>query len=80
MPKEKHTEIIVKSLIENLNKRHMEGQFFKTKDDLLAYLDTEIKSGEKIASGGSVTLKELGVIDHIKSRNDVNYLDRNNAK
>lgn len=79
MPKEKHMEIVVNNLIENLNKRHMEGHYFRTKDELLDYLNNELQSGEKIASGGSETLKELGVISYINNRNDLHYLDRNKA-
>lgn len=80
MSKEKHMKIVVENLIKNLEKRHMEGHYFKTKDELLSYLDNELKSGEKITSGGSVTLKDLGVIDYLNNREDVNYLDRASAK
>ena len=80
MPKNKHNQIIIDNLINNLKKRHMEGHFFNDKEELLTYLDDELKNGEVIASGGSVTLKELGVIDYIKDRNDLEYLDRNNGK
>ena len=80
MSKEKHMKIVVENLIKNLEKRHMEGHYFRTKDELLSYLDNELKSGEKITSGGSVTLKDLGVIDYLNNREDVNYLDRASAK
>ena len=80
MPKAKHTEIIVEALIKNLEKRHMEGHYFKTKDELIAYLDNELKDGEKITSGGSVTLKELGVTDYLYNRKELNYLDRSSAQ
>ncbi len=79
MSKEKHMEIVVENLIKNLEKRHMEGYYFRAKDELLSYLDGELKSGEKITSGGSVTMKELGVIDYLNNREDVNYLDRASA-
>ena len=79
MPKQKHTEIVVENLIKNLEKRHMEGRYFKTKEEFISYLDDEIKSDEKITSGGSVTLKELGVVDYLNARNDVTYLDRTKA-
>ena len=79
MPKQKHMEIVVNNLIKNLEKRHMEGRYFKTKEELISYLDDEIKSDEKITSGGSVTLKELGVVDYLNDRDDVTYLDRTKA-
>ena len=80
MSKNEHKQIIIDNLIKNLNKRHMEGHFFNNKEALLTYLGDELKSDEIIASGGSVTLKELGVIDYIKNRDDLEYLDRNNGK
>ncbi|MCR4612209.1 MAG: lactate utilization protein, partial [Lachnospiraceae bacterium] len=80
MAKQQHMEIVVDKLIKNLERRHMEAHYFKTKEDLIAYLDENIKNSEKITSGGSMTLKELGVIDYLNSREDVKYLDRSHAK
>lgn len=77
MPRKKHMQIIVDNLIRNLKKRHMEGFYFSSKDELMSYLEGELESGDVIGSGGSVTLKELGVIDYINSRKDLEYLDRN---
>lgn len=80
MPRKKHMQIIVDNLIKNLKKRHMEGFYFSSKDELMSYLEGELESGDVIGSGGSVTLKELGVIDYINSRKDLEYLDRNKCK
>ena len=79
MPKQQHMQIIADQLIENLKKRHMEGHYFHNKEDLIAFLDEDLKSDETITSGGSATLKELGVIDYLSNREDVKYLDRSHA-
>ncbi len=79
MPKQQHMQIIADQLIENLKKRHMEGHYFHNKEDLIAFLDEDLKSDETITSGGSATLKELGVIDYLSNREDVKYLDRGHA-
>ena len=38
MSRKKHMQIIVDNLIRNLKKRHMEGFYFSSKDELMSYL------------------------------------------
>lgn len=63
------------TLIRNFNNRNIDVVCLKTKEELLAYLDTKINDGDKVGHGGSVTLGELGVYDYLNAR-DIEYLDR----
>lgn len=69
----------VKSVIERLNKNNMEAYFFENCEKMREFLGENLKSGAKITSGGSVTLKQSGVIDFLSCK-DYNFLDRNLAK
>lgn len=80
MPKNTYNNLIINNLIKHLNSRNMEGYHFKNKDELISFLNSELESGEKICSGGSATLKELGIINYLNERNDLNFLDRSKAK
>ena len=61
---------------ENLKKNNMETFVVKTREEALSLALSMIPEGSVCASGGSVTLKECGIIDAIKSGN-YTYLDRN---
>ena len=50
------------ALMENLKKRGYEVSFFPTAEDAAEYLDREI-DGKSVGSGGSMTLKEMGLLE-----------------
>jgi L-lactate utilization protein LutB len=66
---------IVKT-VENLKKNNMETFVVKTREEAKALALSLIPEGAVCAHGGSVTLKECGVIDALKEGN-YTYLDRN---
>ena len=61
---------------ENLKKNNMETFVVKTREEARALALSMIPEGAVCASGGSVTLKECGIIEAIKAGN-YTYLDRN---
>jgi len=61
--------------MENLRKNNMAAFYVDTKEEVVPLVKTLIKEGDTISNGGSVSLKETGVIDEIKS-GKYNYLDR----
>jgi L-lactate utilization protein LutB len=65
---------IVKT-VENLKKNNMETFVVKNREEARALALSMIPEGSVCASGGSVTLKECGVIDAIKE-GAYSYLDR----
>lgn len=56
------------ALMENLRKRGYEVSFFPTAREAAAYLDKEI-DGASVGSGGSMTLKEMGLLELLGKHN-----------
>ncbi len=61
---------MLKTLEKNLNLHKIDYKYFDTSDEVKEYLKNEL-NGEKIAFGGSMTLKELGLYDILKENNEV---------
>lgn len=68
-------DISIQKTIENLQSNNMEAYYCADETEVIETVKSLIKKGDTISSGGSVTLKETGVLDLIKS-SDYNYLDR----
>lgn len=66
---------IVKKTMENLNKNNIQTFYAETSADVIPIVKSLLNKGDVISSGGSMSLKETGVMDLIKS-SDYNYLDR----
>ncbi len=50
-----------------LKKNNMEFHYAESKVEVLTIISNLLKTGNVVATGGSVTLKECGVIDYLKS-------------
>ena len=61
---------MLKTLEKNLNLHKIDYKYFDTSDEVKEYLRNEL-NGEKIAFGGSMTLKELGIYDILRENNEV---------
>lgn len=72
-------ESVIRSLMENLEQNNMKPYFCKTSAEAKELVLSLIKAGDTVTNGGSETMKEIGVMDAVKSRNDITYLDRNAA-
>lgn len=71
---------IVKKTLEALKKNRMEAVYIPTREELLSVLDTHLEEQDSVSFGGSMTLFESGVMDHIKelaSKQVITLLDRN---
>lgn len=62
--------------IENLKKNNMDAYFAPAKEDALRQAAAFVKDGDTVSCGGSMTLFETGIIDYLKNRGHINYLDR----
>lgn len=71
-----NTEII-KTLMKNLENNNMKPYFCENKEEAKALVMSLIDKGATVTNGGSVTMKEIGVMDAVKEREDITYLDRN---
>lgn len=67
-------EKTAKALIAN----NMEAYIVDSKEEAAQKVKALLNKGDVIASGGSMTLNECGIIDIVKSE-DYNYLDRNSV-
>lgn len=61
--------------MKNLKINKMKPYFVQTKQEVLPLVKTLLKEGDTVSNGGSVSLKQTGVIDELKS-GKYNYLDR----
>ena len=57
----------ISNLIENLKKNRFGAYYVEKKEDVVPFIKQFLKEGEKVGRGGSITLKETGVIDYIES-------------
>lgn len=73
------TALQAKMCMEKLKKNGFETSYYETKEEVLSHLKEVIPSGSTIGLGGSMTLKEIGVIDWLTGNSNYNYLDRNNC-
>lgn len=69
-------EATLNRVTESLKCNNMQPFFCKTGKEAAELVNKLIASGSTVANGGSETLKEIGVIEMLKSRGDINYLDR----
>ena len=65
----------IEKTMENLRRNRILPFYAETKEDVLPIVRTLLKEGDTVSNGGSVTLKQTGVIDELKSGR-YNYLDR----
>lgn len=67
---------IIETTMENLEKNNMKPYYCETAEEAKKLVLSLINKGDVVTNGGSVTMKEIGVIDAVKSNKDVTYLDR----
>lgn len=66
---------IIRKVMENLRKNGIAAEYVATKEDVLPRIKELLPTGSTVATGGSRTLAETGVINLLKS-GDYTYLDR----
>lgn len=78
-PKKQYYENLADTLIENFNARSIEGYYCDTKEEALAMAKRFLTPDCSVSWGGSETLKEIGLLDALRSSDYVLY-DRDTAK
>ena len=58
---------IITKTMENLKKNNINSFFVESKEDVVPLIESLIAEGASVAVGGSVTLAETGVLEHLKS-------------
>ena len=69
------TKAIIEKTMENLRRNNIKPFYAEKKEDVLPLIKTLVNEGDTVSNGGSVTLKQTGVMDELKSGR-YNYLDR----
>ena len=65
----------VERVIENLEKNNMNGYWIQSKEELIDMIEELVPQGSLVGCGGSITLFESGVIDHLRC-GKYEFLDR----
>ena len=76
---EQHHALIAEQVIKNLKKRHMDGYYCKTPQEAVSLASSLMSAGSSVTWGGCMTMKEIGLLDEIKSRHDLVVMDRADA-
>ncbi len=71
---QRYNALVAQKLIKEFKSRNIEGFYCETKEDALKKVLEIIPGGSVVSWGGSVTLKEIGVLDALKNGN-YNLLD-----
>ena len=78
-PTKQYYKNAAETVIKNLKKRNMEGYYAETREEAVAIALSLMPEGASIGWGGSVTLKECGLMDAIQGGR-YNIIDRDEAK
>ena len=62
--------IKVKNTIANLEKNNMKAVYVETKEEALTLFKTMVPQGSYTATGGSMTLRDTGIMDYLMSETD----------
>ncbi|WP_238884101.1 lactate utilization protein [Clostridium sp. YIM B02551] len=65
----------IERVIDALNKNNINGYLVNSKEELIDKIKEIVKEGSKVACGGSMTLFETGIIEHLRSGR-YDFLDR----
>lgn len=78
-PKQQYYENLADTLIDKFNLRGIEGYYCESRDEALVTAKRFLTPGCSVSWGGSVTLKEIGLIDDLLD-SDYTVYDRSAAK
>lgn len=79
-PKEARNERLAKTIIKNLERRHMQGFYCKTAQEAVKKVSELIEDGSSVTWGGTMTVRDLGIPDYLKNRGTLEVLDRDMVK
>lgn len=77
--KQNYYETISKTIIQNLEKRGMEGFYFHTREECRLAISEQLPKGCTIAWGGSETINEIDLLSSF-SKDEYQLIDRQSAK
>lgn len=78
-PKEQRNELLRKTLLKNLEKRHFEAYYCPTAAEAIEKALSLMPAGSSVTWGGSMTIRDMGLTQAVKD-GDYNVIDRDTAK
>lgn len=78
-PKQTFYKITAEKIIENMKKRQIEGYYCATAAEASELAMSFVKPGMTVSNGGTMTATDMGMLDALKDRNDITFLDRRDA-
>lgn len=79
-PQEQRNELLAKTIIKNLKRRHIEGFYCPSGEEAVKKVSELIADGSTITWGGTMTVRDLGIPEHLKSRGTLEIIDRDLAE
>ena len=75
-PKEQRNGHLAQTIIKNLQRRHIEGFYCPTGKEAVKKVMELIPDGSSVTWGGTMTVRDLGIPDALRSRGTLDVLDR----
>ena len=75
-PQELRNERLAKTVIKNLQRRHIEGFYCPTAEEAVKKVSDLIEDGSSVTWGGTMTVRDLGIPQTLKNRGTLEVLDR----
>lgn len=75
-PQEERNALLAERMIKNLNRRNMEAFYCPTGENAVRKVLELIADGSVVTWGGSMTVRDLGIPDMLRSRGTLEVLDR----
>ena len=75
-PKETRNNLLAERLIKNLNRRNIQAVYFPTAAEACQAVNQMIGDGSTVAWGGSMSIRDMGLLDALRARKTLHLLDR----
>ena len=75
----KRNELLFEVLKKNLSLRHMDAYYCKNAEEAVRKVLSLMPKGSSVGWGGSMTLRDTGILSTLRSSGDYKLLDRDNA-
>ena len=79
-PLEERNQKLAERMIKNLNRRNMEAFYCPTGEEAVKKVSELIEDGSTVTWGGSMTIRDLGIPDALRSRDTLEVLDRDTVE
>ena len=79
-PQEQRNKLLAKTIIKNLQRRHIEGFYCPSGEEAVKKVSELIADGSTVTWGGTMTVRDLGIPEHLKSRGTLEIIDRDLAE